>query len=41
MVSMQFAVISFENMVWLYQHQQAGLLTKVVTDRQIWRRMAA
>jgi hypothetical protein len=41
MVSMQFAVISFENMVWLYQHQQAGLLTKAAADRQIWRRMAA
>jgi hypothetical protein len=41
MVSTRFAEISFENMCWLYQHQQAGLLTKLVADRQVWRRLAA
>ncbi|HTX49788.1 MAG TPA: hypothetical protein VME40_10405 [Caulobacteraceae bacterium] len=41
MVAARFAEISFENMIWLYQHQQAGLLTKVVADRQVWRRLAA
>lgn len=41
MVSTRFAEISFENMCWLYQHQEAGLLTKTVADRQVWRRLAA
>jgi len=36
-VSHQFAAISFENMVWLYQRQQDGLPTKPIADSQVWR----
>jgi hypothetical protein len=40
-VHCQFAEISFDIMVWLYQRQKAGDLTHIVADRQVWRRLAA
>jgi hypothetical protein len=40
-VTVQFASISFEVMVWLYTRQRSGELNNLIADRQVWRRLAA
>jgi hypothetical protein len=40
-VSVRYAQIGFEVMGLLYKRQQAGKLTNVVADREVWRRLAA
>ncbi|MBX3479904.1 MAG: hypothetical protein KF842_05860 [Caulobacter sp.] len=40
-VAVRYAQISFEVMGLLYERQQAGSLTTVEADRQVWRRLAA
>ncbi len=40
-VMTQFAELTFEAIISLYQYQQADQLTHLVVDRQVWRRLAA
>ena len=40
-VSCRFAQVDFEVMATLYARQQAGGLTTMEADRQVWRRLAA
>ena len=40
-VSVRYAQIGVEVMSVLYKRQQAGDLTNVVADREVWRRLAA
>ena len=41
LVTCQFAQLSFDVMVWLYQRQKTGQLNTIIADRQVWRRLAA